>query len=320
LPIASESPLRAAAHSREAALLVDNVSYRYGAHTVLDAVSLVVAAGELLALLGPNGGGKTTLFRIIATLRRPASGSVQVFGADTRREPAAVRRQLGVVFQSPALDARLTIRENLTHHGHLYGLRGRVLGARIDEMLALVGLTDRAGDIVLTLSGGLARRAEIAKALLPRPSLLLLDEPTTGLDPGIRETLWRDLRRLRESAGTTIVLTTHLMDEAAGCDRVALLDRGRLVLEGRPDDLTAQLGGDVITIETAAADPLARRITERFGLNAQVVDGVVRLEKDRAHELVGRLVEAFPAEIRSIRFSRPTLQDVFVHHTGHRFE
>lgn len=301
------------------ALLVDAISHRYGDRLALDRVSLSIARGEMFALLGPNGGGKTTLFRIVATLVRATQGDVSVFGASVARDPATVRRHIGVVFQAPALDKRLTVAENLVHHGHLYGLRGAALRTRVDEALARVRLSDRAGDLVLSLSGGLARRAEIAKALLPGPSLLLLDEPTTGLDPGVREELWRDLRALR-SAGTTSVLTTHLMDEAAACDRVALLDRGRVVLEGRPDELTARLGGDIITIEAADPASLAARIGERFDLCAGVVDDVLRIEHDRAHEFVGRLVEAFPGEIRSIRFSRPTLQDVFVHHTGHRFE
>jgi ABC-2 type transport system ATP-binding protein len=302
------------------ALLVDGVTHRYGDRLALDGVSLSVAPGETFALLGPNGGGKTTLFRIVATLLRPAAGAVAVFGADTVRDPAAARRAMGVVFQAPALDARLTVAENLVHHGHLYGLSGSALRTRVGEALARVGLADRAKDLVRSLSGGLARRAEIAKALLPGPRLLLLDEPTTGLDPLVRDELWRDLRGLRARLGTTVVLTTHLMDEAAACDRVALLDRGRLVLEGRPDDLTAALGGEVLTIETADAPSLATRIRERFGLDAEAVDEVVRLERDRAHELVGRLVEAFPSDVRSIRVSRPTLQDVFVHHTGHRFD
>jgi ABC-2 type transport system ATP-binding protein len=302
------------------ALRVAAVSHRYGDRVALDGVSLSVGAGETFALLGPNGGGKTTLFRIVATLVRPGSGTVSVFGADTVADAAAVRRSIGVVFQAPALDGRLTVAENLVHHGHLYGLRGAGLRARVGEALARVGLADRGNDVVRSLSGGLARRAEIAKALLPDPRLLLLDEPTTGLDPRVREDLWRDLRELRARLGTTIVLTSHLMDEAAACDRVALLDRGRVVLEGRPDDLTAALGGDVITIEARDPASLAGRIRERFGLDAGIVDGMVRIERDRAHEFVSRLVEAFPGEVKAIRVSRPTLQDVFVHHTGHGFE
>ncbi len=297
-----------------------HLHHAYGDRVALEDVSLTVDGGEMFALLGPNGGGKTTLFRIVATLVAPRSGRVSVFGADVGRDGAAVRRLLGVVFQSPALDKRLTVRENLRHHGHLYGIRGRPLARGIDAALTSVRLSDRADDRVLTLSGGLARRAEIAKALLPGPRLLLLDEPTTGLDPGARGDLWRDLRRLRETHGTTIVLTTHLMDEAETCDRVAILDGGQIVVSGRPRDLTAALGGDIITIETDRADQLAARVRERFALPAAVVDGAVRIERDRAHEFIAQVIDAFPGDVRSVRFSRPTLHDVFVHHTGRRFE
>jgi ABC-2 type transport system ATP-binding protein len=299
---------------------VEHVAHAYGHRTALDAVTLSVAAGEMFALLGPNGGGKTTLFRIIATLTRPAAGVVRVFGADVVRDAAAVRRLLGVVFQAPALDKRLTVRENLRHHGHLYGLRGARLHTRLEEALARVRLGDRGDDRVASLSGGLARRAEIAKALMPGPRLLLLDEPTTGLDPGVREELWRDLRSLRDRDGTTVALTTHMMDEAGACDRVAILDRGRVVLSGRPSELTAALGGEILTIETDRPEQLAVGIGERFALPAAAVDGVVRIERDRAHELIGPVIDAFPGEVRAVRVSRPTLHDVFVHHTGHRFD
>lgn len=300
--------------------MVTGLRRAYGDRLALDDVHLSVERGELFALLGPNGGGKTTLFRTIATLMRPDVGTVRVFGTDAATDPHAVRRRLGVVFQAPALDKRLTVRENLRHHGHLHGLRGAALAQRIDTALARVGLADRRDDLVLSLSGGLARRAEIAKALLPAPALLLLDEPTTGLDPGVRSELWRDLRALRAESGTTIVLTTHLMDEAAACDRVAILDRGRVVVVGTPAALTSALGGDIIAIESDRIESLRDGVHERFGLHAEIVDGVVRIEQDAAHAWIGRLVEAFPGEIRSITFSRPTLQDVFVHHTGHRFE
>jgi ABC-2 type transport system ATP-binding protein len=296
------------------------VAHAYGGRRALDDVTVSVAAGEMFALLGPNGGGKTTLFRIIATLLRPTAGVVRVFGADVAADPATVRRLLGVVFQSPALDKRLTVRENLRHHAHLYGLRGARLQSRLEEALTRVRVADRADDRVASLSGGLARRAEIAKALLPGPRLLLLDEPTTGLDPGVREEIWRDLRTLRDRDGTTVILTTHLMDEAEGCDRVGLLDRGRIVLTGRPADLTAALGGEIITIESGRPEALAEAIRERFGLPARAVDGVVRIERDRAHELVGPIIDVFAADVRAVRVSRPTLQDVFLHHTGHRFD
>ena len=302
------------------ALAVSHLTHRYGSRVALDDVSLSVAPGTFVALLGPNGGGKSTLFRICATLQRASEGSVLVFGDDVRTDAAAVRRRLGVVFQSPALDQRLTVRENLLHHGRLYGLQGRPLRAGIDEALARVGLTDRAREVVSRLSGGLKRRAEIAKVLMTRPSLLLLDEPTTGLDPGVRRDLWRDLASIRASDGTTIVLTTHLLDEAAAADHVFVLDHGRLVVDGAPDTLTRMVGGDVIRLQTPDPADLASRIVDRFQAAATVVDDEVRVEHDLAHTFVAELVDAYPGEIRSVHFGRPTLEDVFVHFTGRRFE
>jgi ABC-2 type transport system ATP-binding protein len=305
------------AHS---ALAVSHLTHRYGSRVALDDVSLSVAPATFVALLGPNGGGKSTLFRICATLQRASEGSVLVFGSDVRTDAAAVRRRLGVVFQSPALDQRLTVRENLLHHGRLYGLQGRPLRAGIDEALARVGLTDRAREVVSRLSGGLKRRAEIAKVLMTRPSLLLLDEPTTGLDPGVRRDLWRDLASIRASDGTTIVLTTHLLDEAAAADHVFVLDHGRLVVDGAPDTLTRMVGGDVIRLQTPDPADLASRIAARFQAAATVVDDEVRVEHDHAHTFAAELVDAYPGEIRSVHFGRPTLEDVFVHFTGRRFE
>ena len=302
------------------ALSISHLTHRYGSRVALDDVSLSVSPGSFVALLGPNGGGKSTLFRICATLQRASEGSVQVFGADVKTESAAVRRRLGVVFQSPALDQRLTVRENLLHHGRLYGLQGRPLRAGIEEALLRVGLADRSREIVSRLSGGLKRRAEIAKVLMTRPSLLLLDEPTTGLDPGVRRDLWRDLAAIRASDGTTIVLTTHLLDEAAAADHVFVLDRGRIVVDGAPETLTRMVGGDVIRLVSAAPADLASRIRERFRPRPRVVDDEVRVEHDHAHTFAAALVDAFPGEIRSVHFGRPTLEDVFVHFTGRRFE
>jgi ABC-2 type transport system ATP-binding protein len=302
------------------ALAISHLTHRYGSRVALDDVSLSVSPGSLVALLGPNGGGKSTLFRICATLLRASEGSVQVFGSDVKTDSAAVRRRLGVVFQSPALDQRLTVRENLLHHGRLYGLQGRPLRTGIEDALLRVGLADRSREIVSRLSGGLKRRAEIAKVLMTRPSLLLLDEPTTGLDPGVRRDLWRDLAAIRASDGTTIVLTTHLLDEAATADHVFILDRGRFVVDGAPETLTRMVGGDVIRLAAAAPADLASRITERFQATASVVDDEVRVEHDQAHTFAAALVDAFPGEIRSVHFGRPTLEDVFVHFTGRRFE
>ncbi|HEY3382770.1 MAG TPA: ABC transporter ATP-binding protein [Vicinamibacterales bacterium] len=294
--------------------------HRYESRMALDGVTLQVAAGEIFGLLGPNGGGKSTLFKIVSTLLAPSEGSVQVFGDDVVRDAAAVRRHLGVVFQKPALDGRLTVSENLRHQGHLYGLRGDRLARRIAGVLARVGLSDRGRDLVGTLSGGLQRRAEVAKALLHEPRALVLDEPSTGLDPSVRRDIWDDLERLRDQEGTTVLLTTHLMDEAAGCDRVGILDEGRLVALGTPTSLTDAIGGDVVLVTARNAAGLAPRIRDRFGVGADLVGDKVRIERDRAHAFVTELVESFPGEIDAISFGRPTLEDVFVHYTGKRLD
>ena len=301
-----------------AALEVTNLRHTYGDREALRGVTFSVAEGEVFGLLGPNGGGKTTLFRIVSTLMLPTSGSVRIAGDEVTVRPERVRRHLGVVFQAPALDVRLTVQENLTHQGHLYGLRGRTLAGRIADALDRVGLTDRARDLVQTLSGGLQRRAELAKALLHRPALLVLDEPTTGLDPGARRDVWHHLLTLRERDRTTILLTTHLMDEAAKCDRVGIMHEGNLVALGTPAALTDQIGGDVILISSADPAALAARIAARFGVEAAVIDEQVRIERDKAHEFVPSLVEAFPGEIDAVTFGKPTLEDVFMHHTGRR--
>lgn len=300
------------------ALRVSDVTHRFGDRVALDAVSFDVAQGCLFALLGPNGGGKTTLFRIASTLLRASGGQVRILGADVQAAPMDARRHLGVVFQSPALDPRLTVSENLRHHGHLHGLRGAVLGSRIDEALERFRLADRHAERVDRLSGGLQRRVEIAKALIPRPRLLLLDEPSTGLDPGARRDLAEALRTVRDTTGATVVLTTHLMDEAAHADRVGILHQGRMVALDTPRALITQVGGDILWIDTATPESLVVRLRERFALDGQVVEGRVRIEQADAAPFIPQVVEAFPGEIDAVTYARPTLDDVFVHHTGER--
>ncbi len=302
------------------AVTLDRLTHRYGEREALRDVSFTVARGEVFGVLGPNGGGKTTTFRILSTAMVPTGGRAMMFGHDVVREANAVRRRIGVVFQSPSLDLQLTVQENLRHHGHLYGVRGRALGDRMRDVLARAGLSDRAGDLIQTLSGGLRRRVEVAKSLLHRPSLLLLDEPSTGLDPGARRELWRQLKELQSRDGVTILITTHLMEEAARCDRVAILHHGRLVALGTPEALTSQIGGDVIAIATAQPEELCGQIRQRFGGSPTVVDGMVRLERAQGHAFIPQLVEAFLGQIASVTVGKPTLEDVFVHHTGHRFE
>jgi ABC-2 type transport system ATP-binding protein len=302
-----------------AVIEISDLRHRYGEREALRGVTLEVACGEIFALLGPNGGGKTTLFKILSTSMRPASGTVRVLGHDLARDAAAVRPRLGVVFQNPGLDGKLTVAENLIHHGHLYGLGGSSLRQRVRQVLADLGLGDRADDRVETLSGGLARRTELARGLLHSPELLLLDEPSTGLDPGARRDFSHHLRELRDRAGVTVVLTTHFMEEAERADRVAVLHEGALVALGAPGELKHRVGGDVVVIEAEAPGELREKFRMRFGLEAQIVDGTLRVERARGHELVRDVVEAFPGEVRSVTFGRPTLEDVFVHVTGRRF-
>lgn len=290
----------------------------FGERRALDGVTFSVGEGEIFGLLGPNGGGKTTLFRILCTLLAPSGGNARVCGHDTVSEPAAVRSAIGVVFQSPSLDPQLTVAENLRYGGNLYGLRGAELESRWREMAEALRVGDRADDFVKNLSGGLQRRVEIAKSLLPRPRVLLLDEPSTGLDPVARVDLWAILEQLRGRFGITTVLTTHLMDEAERCGRVAILHRGKLLACDTPDALRATIGADVLSLVCRRPDMVAEQLQSKFGWTAAVRDDAVRLEIPKAHAEVARIVEAFPGEIQSVTAGRPTLEDVFVRMTGER--
>lgn len=303
------------------AVEVSECAFRYGKATALAGVSFAVPQGAIFGLLGPNGSGKTTLFRILATLLAPDSGHARVFGADVAEEPLEVRRRMGVVFQSQSLDRRLSVAENLAHQGHLYGLRGALLAERIGEALGKVGLGDRGGDRVETLSGGLRRRADLAKCLLHRPRLLLLDEPSTGVDPGVRLAFWRCLEELRRSEGVTVLLTTHLLEEADRCDRLAILDRGRLVREGAPAELKAEIGGTVVRVSAADPAEVAAALETEFEVRDAQVDGrEVRFEHPDGGRWAYRLAGRFEDRIDSVTVSKPSLEDVFLHHAGRRFD
>lgn len=300
---------------------VSACSYRYGKTQALDGVSFSVPQGAIFGLLGPNGSGKTTLFRILATLLAPASGAARLFGVDTAEEPVGARRHMGVVFQSQSLDRRLSVEENLAHQGHLHGLRGAPLAQRIDEVLGRVGLRERRRDRVETLSGGLRRRADVAKGLLHRPRLLLLDEPSTGVDPGARLAFWRYLEDLRRSEGLTVLLTTHILDEADRCDRLAILDRGRLVREGAPSELKSEIGGEVVTLSTPAASEVVAVLEAEFAVRGAQVDGrEVRFEHAEGPKWAARLMDRFASRIDSVTVSKPSLEDVFLHYAGYRFD
>jgi ABC-2 type transport system ATP-binding protein len=298
---------------------VEDLSHSYNGHRALAGVTFDVTRGEIFGLLGPNGGGKTTLFRVLSTLFPPSSGSATVLGLDILKQASKVRERLGVVFQNPSLDIKLTVAENLVHQGHLYGLRGRPLRARVDEMMERLRITDRASDLVETLSGGLRRRVELAKGMLHEPELLILDEPSVGLDPGARHDLWQYLEELRDSGKVTILVTTHLIDEADRCDRVLILHKGEVVGRGSPAGLKNKIGGDIIALTTTDPDALRTKISEKFDLQPVVLDGTVRIEKQNGHEFIARLIEAFPGMIDTVTLAKPTLEDVFIDRTGHRF-
>jgi ABC-2 type transport system ATP-binding protein len=301
-------------------ILVENLSFNYGRRAALVNVGFRVPPAAIYGLLGPNGGGKTTLFQILCTLLKPLTGTATVAGADVAAEPMEVRRRIGVVFQTNSLDRELTVTENLRCQASLHGLKRAEASPRTAELLAQFRLSDRAHDLLGTLSGGLQRRVELAKSLIHRPLVLVLDEPTAALDPSARYEFWNYLKTLRDQHGMTIAMTTHLMEEAERCDRLAILNQGRIVSEGTPDELRGRIGGDVVTIRSDEPVSLARRIEEQFHLEAFLVDGAIRIERPRGHEFVARLMEAFPAQITAITVSRPTLEDVFVHETGHHFE
>lgn len=301
-----------------AVIRVEDLRHSYGKRAALNGVSFEVGPGEIFALLGPNGSGKTTLFRILSTLMLPTSGRAVICGFDAATQPGQVRRRIGVVFQAQSIDIKLTAAENLWHQGHLYGLHGANLQTRIQTMLEHVGLADRAGDRVETFSGGMRRRVELAKGLIHDPGVLLLDEPTTGLDPGARRDLWQYLHKLRAEEDVSVIVTTHLMEEAERCDRLAILNAGQVVALGAPAELRSQIGGDVILLGAQQPDALARHIEQRFALATTVLDGKVRLERKDGHRFIAQLAEAFPGEIDSISVSKPTLEDVFISRTGHR--
>ncbi len=232
-----------------AVIQLQELRHNYGDRVALAGVSFDVRPAEIFGLLGPNGSGKTTTFRVLSTLMLPSGGRALIMGHDVAREPALVRRNIGVVFQAQSIDVKLSAEENLMLVGHIYGLRGARLKKRVSEMLSRVGLADRAKEKAETFSGGMQRRLELAKGLLHHPSVLLLDEPTTGLDPGARRDLWQYLQILRDEERVTVLITTHLMEEAERCDRLAFYANGSVVALGTPAELKSEIGGDVILLE-----------------------------------------------------------------------
>ena len=295
---------------------VQNVTHRYGDRLALSNVSFEVKKGEIFGLLGPNGGGKSTVFRILSTMMVPTEGRATLAGFDVARDPAQVRRHVGVIFQTQSLDKALTVEENLRAQGHLHGLSGATLRDRMTSAMERLGLLDRRRDLVDTLSGGLKRRVEIAKALLHHPQVLLMDEASTGLDPAARRDVSRHVENLRTQDGVTILLTTHILEEADRCDRLILLHKGNIVAHGSPRELRARIGGDVVVLESADSKSLAEGIAKRFQVAPSVLDGQVRVEIANGHRFITEVVEAFPGAVESVGLHKPTLEDVFVRETG----
>ena len=298
-------------------LRLEGLTRRFGERVAVDALTVDIARGEVFGFLGPNGAGKSTTFHLLTGLLAPDAGRVLLDGRQAPPTDGRVRRRLGVVFQDPSLDDKLTALENLKLGAALYGLSGKRADARIAELLALVELGDRAKEPVERYSGGMKRRLEIARVLLHEPEILVMDEPSRGIDAPTQRRIWEQLLGLRKSRRMTILLTTHAPDEAEYCDRIAVLDRGRVIACDTPDVLRAQVGGDVVTLEGDDPETLASDVRARFTLDARVIDNAVVIETPRGHELIPRLVEALPpGRLRAVAMRRPTLADVFVHLTG----
>jgi ABC-2 type transport system ATP-binding protein len=298
------------------AIEVDDLVKSYGDVDAVRGVSFTVPPGEVFGFLGPNGAGKSTTINVLCTLAQPTSGAARVSGFDVVTQRDAVRRQIGLVFQDPTLDLRMTAAQNLWLHAELYGIEPGVIQARMDQMLAMVDLADRRDQPVLTFSGGMKRRLEIARGLMHSPRVLFLDEPTIGLDPQTRSSIWRYIRALQETEGTTIFMTTHYMDEAEFCDRIAIIDRGEIVVLDTPDALKASVGADRVVLGTSDDGAAIAALQAGFGIEATVAEGSVTFHVENGEEFVPRLFAELNVPITSVAVSRPTLDDVFMRYTG----
>ncbi len=289
---------------------------KYGDLEAVRGIDLEVHSGEIFGFLGPNGAGKSTTISMLCTLLKPTAGTASVAGINVVQDPAAVRQRIGLVFQDPSLDDQLTGRENLEFHAFIYSVPAAERRRRIDEMLELLQLSDRASSQVRTYSGGMKRRLEIARGMLHQPQILFLDEPTLGLDPQTRKSIWTHLNELRSKKGVTIFMTTHYMDEAEYCDRIAIIDRGRIVALGTPDELKARVGGDVVTITSSQPDEALHEIEEKLGVTPSRDNGALRMEVPDGKKFVPRLVRELTVPVDTVTLRRPSLDDVFLKLTG----
>ncbi len=295
---------------------VDGLAKQFGPLTAVDDISFRVGEGEVFGFLGPNGAGKTTTINMLCTLMRPTAGTAKVAGYDVANERDAVRQSIGLVFQDPSLDDQLTARENLRFHSFLYNLTGSECARRIDEVLRVVGLWDRRDAVVRTFSGGMKRRLEIARGVLHYPRVLFLDEPTLGLDPQTREHVWAYILELQREHEITVFMTTHYMEEAEHCDRIAIIDQGKIAALDTPEALKRTVGADIVTLRVEDSEDASLGIRRRFGLEPLVDDKRIRLEVEAGAELIPELVRELGVNIVSVDLHRPTLDDVFLKLTG----
>ncbi|WP_067468375.1 ATP-binding cassette domain-containing protein [Actinomadura macra] len=298
------------------AVEVDGLIKRFGDVEAVRGIEFAVRPGEIFGFLGPNGAGKSTTINMLCTLLRPSGGTARVAGHDVVTERDTVRRNIGLVFQDPTLDGYLSGEQNLRFHAELYGVPRSVTSARIEQVLTMVGLWERRGDRVQTYSGGMKRRLEIARGLLHSPRVLFLDEPTVGLDPQTRSSIWEYIRQLKEAEEITIFMTTHYMDEAEYCDRIAIMDSGRIVALDTPEALKAGVGKDRVRIQTADDEAAIAALESGFGLEAGVSEGAVTFAVASGEAFVPRLFAELGVPIRSVSVSRPSLDDVFMSFTG----
>ena len=299
-----------------AAISVKDLRKRFGDFEAVKGVNFEVGTGEVFGFLGPNGAGKTTTINMLCTLTKPSEGSAEVAGFDVVKARDDVRRHIGLVFQDQTLDGYLSAEQNLRLHAELYGVEKAVVKPRMEQVLRMVGLWERRDAQVMTFSGGMRRRLEIARGLMHSPRVLFLDEPTIGLDPQTRSSIWGYIRQLQESEEITIFMTTHYMDEAEFCGRIAIMDGGEIVALDTPVALKEAVGADRIRIETADDEKAIARLGEHFGLEATVSEGVVSFAVADGEEFVPRLFAELGVPIKSVSLSRPTLDDVFMTHTG----
>lgn len=302
------------------AIVTENLVKRFGELTAVDGLNVEVRPGELFAFLGPNGAGKTTTIHMLCTLLRPSAGSARVAGHDCVKEAWAVRRAIGLVFQESTLDKDLTVYENLWFACSLQNMPSRLARERIDEMLRLFELSDRRDQMTRQLSGGLRRRLDIARGVLHRPRILFLDEPTIGLDPQARRQIWQFLDTLRQREETTLFVTTHYLEEAETCDRVGIIDHGRLIALGTPEELKQAFKGDVVQVRSEKLSELAQAIREEFHISPQLTDRGLLLEVMDGEAFLPQLIRSCGDKIVGINIQRPSLNEVFLHLTGREFE